>query len=339
MEEQGKKNNDSKRKRQRKSIIIVCISIIINMLIGCFVGINIGKAMTINNLAKNGKSYTKGKAKENIEDTVENENSEIAEDKDENEGISEEADVEAQENGKEQEEDEKEINILEGENPHEIQNRLETWNFQSEDGNKTAYLTFDDGPSEILTQKILDVLDKYNIKVTFFVLGTSIERGEYEKKMIRKIASSGHVIANHGYCHNYEMLYPNGVVDVDFFMNDIKKTEKIINDALGYDYENKVIRCPGGHGSWYTEALDPVLEEEGYSFIDWNALTGDAEAGCKSKEELEGRLKETIQDIDGNNDILVVLMHDTDEKTSTVESLEDNILYLKSLGYKFGVLK
>ena len=45
----------------------------------------------------------------------------------------------------------------------------------------------------------------------------------------------GHAIGNHGYSHNYKILYPNGVVDASAFISDIKRTEEIINDTLGYE--------------------------------------------------------------------------------------------------------
>ena len=228
---------------------------------------------------------------------------------------------------------------VEDENAQDIQNRLQSWNFQREDNKKIAYLTFDDGPSENVTPQILDILDKNDVKATFFVLGTAIEGGEKQKELLRRMDEEGHAIGNHGYSHNYKILYPNGVVDASAFISDIKRTEEIINDTLGYEYYNKVIRFPGGHASWNTNTVDSILEAEGYTYIDWNSLNGDAEGGYRSKEKLKEELYETVNSINGNNDVLVILMHDTDEKLSTVEALDDSIKYLKSLGYEFRTLK
>ena len=90
---------------------------------------------------------------------------------------------------------------------------------------------------------------------------------------------------------------------------------------------------------WKTGDLDKVLEQDGYTYIDWNVLNGDAESNGRTVEQLINRLKETVTDLAGNDDVLVILMHDTDAKVTTAESLQQSIDYLKSLGYEFRTLK
>jgi len=68
------------------------------------------------------------------------------------------------------------------------------------DGVKTAYLTFDDGPNNSVTVQVLDVLRRYNIKATFFMVGTLIEKNP---QVARRIYDEGHCLANHSYSHNY----------------------------------------------------------------------------------------------------------------------------------------
>lgn len=68
---------------------------------------------------------------------------------------------------------------------------------------------------------------------------------------------------------------------------------------------------------WNTKALDPVLNQNGYSYIDWNTLNGDAEGNDRTVEQLVNRLKGTIRDLAGNDDVLVILMHDTNAKKTT----------------------
>lgn len=221
----------------------------------------------------------------------------------------------------------------------DIENRLKSWNFTREDEKKIAYLTFDDGPSVDVTPKILDVLKKNDVKATFFVLGSEVEKSQNQKEILKAIKAEGHAIANHGYCHRYDVLYPNGVVDTDTFINDMKKSEDIMKSVLGQDFHTRVIRFPGGHGSWDTSKVDEALEKEGYAYIDWNTLSGDAEANNRSVDELEGELAKTVSDLEGNNDVIVVLMHDKSGKETTAESLDDNIKYLKSLGYEFRTLE
>ena len=137
-----------------------------------------------------------------------------------------------------------ELNIDENEVSDEFSNYNVEENYEisdneisdyEEDNKKIAYLTFDDGRSENVTPQILDILDKNDVKATFFVLGTAIEGGEKQKELLRRMDEEGHAIGNHGYSHNYKILYPNGVVDASAFISDIKRTEEIINDTLGYE--------------------------------------------------------------------------------------------------------
>ena len=221
----------------------------------------------------------------------------------------------------------------------EVQNMLTSWNYLREDGKKIAYLTFDDGPSEHVTDEILDILKEKEVKATFFVLGSEVEHSDSAKRAFKRIIEEGHAIGNHGYCHRYDVLYPNGIVDVNAFMADMKKSEDVMKSVAGPDFKTNIIRFPGGHGSWNTTAIDNVLRDQGYSYIDWNVLNGDAEGQDLSPEQLLNRLKETVSDLAGNDDVLVILMHDTDAKESTAQYLRDAIDYLTSLGYEFKTLK
>lgn len=221
----------------------------------------------------------------------------------------------------------------------EVQNRLTYWNYQREDNKKIAYLTFDDGPSEYVTDEILDVLKEKDVKATFFILGSMVDKNDYAKRALKRIVKEGHAIGNHGYCHRYDVLYPGGVVNADVFMDDMKKSEDAMKKVLGENFSTKVIRFPGGHGSWDTSTIDSVLEQDGYSYIDWNTLNGDAEGQGLSPDQLLARLQETVTDLEGNNDVIVILMHDTDAKESTAQYLGKAIDYLKSQGYEFKTLK
>lgn len=230
-------------------------------------------------------------------------------------------------------------NISSSSDALEVQEMLTSWNYLRDDGKKIAYLTFDDGPSKKVTPEILDVLEKNNIKATFFVVGKQIEENDYAKDNLKRIYNEGHAIGNHGYSHYYHLLYPNGIADPTAFMNDMNRSEGIMKGVLGDDFSTKIIRFPGGHNSWDTTALDPILADAGYSYIDWNSLTGDAEGSDKSSEELLSRLKECLIDLEYNDDTLIVLMHDTDAKQTTADSLQQVIDYLTSLGYEFRTLK
>lgn len=210
------------------------------------------------------------------------------------------------------------------------------WNFYREDNKKIAYLTFDDGPSQHSTEKILDILKVNDIKATFFTLGSSIEKNSESEKLLKRMAKEGHSIGSHGYSHDYHLLYPNRTVDINAFMKDFEKNDKILKEILGKDFSTRLIRMPGGHASWNgTKHLDEVLESKGIFQMDWNALNGDAEGKDFSKEYLLEKLKETV----GSQDVVIVLMHDTDAKKGTVEYLQSAIDYLKLEGFEFRTLK
>ena len=230
-------------------------------------------------------------------------------------------------------------NDLYADNAKDIENMLNKWNYLREDGKKIAYLTFDDGPSTEVTQQILETLKVNNVKATFFVLGSNVEKSDIQKELLKEMVMEGHAIGNHGYCHNYSILYPSRVANPTVVINDMKKSENVMKSVLGDNFSTNVIRLPGGHMSWNTKALDPVLEKNGYSYIDWNVLNGDAESNDRTVEQLVNRFKGTLSDLAGNDDVLVILMHDTNAKKTTAQSLQQIIDYLKSLGYEFRTLK
>lgn len=193
---------------------------------------------------------------------------------------------------------------------------------------KRVFLTFDDGPSDTVTPHILDILKKYNIKATFFVLGNRVSN---HKELIQREYNEGHYIANHGYSHRYDKIYSSS----SKVLEEYNKTEAAIKKALGNkEYESNLFRFPGGSvGGSYDKVKKQAkkqLKKEGIAYLDWNALTNDAN-GAKSKKEIIKNLKTTIQ----NKDNVVVLMHDATDKKLTYQSLEEVIKYLKKQGYNF----
>lgn len=207
-------------------------------------------------------------------------------------------------------------------------------NFNTENDEKIVFLTFDDGPSTTVTPSILDVLDKYEIKATFFVLGSAVDKPAH-KEILKRMYNSGHSIANHTYTHKYSILYPNRNLDLNAFVNEINKTDEAISNALGVDFKTSVVRCPGGYSSWnQMDGLMNYLNANNMATVDWTSLTGDAEGKNRSVSELINRFNETFR---GKN-IEVILMHDTYGKENTAKALENLILNLKEKGYVFKTL-
>lgn len=206
-----------------------------------------------------------------------------------------------------------------------------------DDGKKVVYLTFDDGPSPSTTPKILDILDQYNVKATFMILGSNLESKE-SAELLKKEYSSGHAIGNHTYCHEYGYLYPDNVISVDNFIADIKKCDEKLKEVLGEDFSTRVIRFPGGYWSWEGRtAIKPVLQEKGYQDIYWDAMNGDAEGGKKDKDQLVAKAKQSIDECGPNADSVVILMHDI--KEGTVQALPEIIEYCESKGFEFRTIK
>lgn len=193
---------------------------------------------------------------------------------------------------------------------------------------KRVFLTFDDGPSKEVTPYILDILDKYNIKATFFALGSKVKENP---DILKRAYDDGHYIANHGYSHKYKSIYKSA----DTVIAEYNKTEEEIQKALGNEnYSSNLFRFPGGsHGGQYEKVKKDArkkLNEYGIAYLDWNSLSYDAE-GANTKEKILSNIKSTIN---GWNNV-VILMHDASDKKITYESLEDVIKYLQKSGYSF----
>jgi len=210
---------------------------------------------------------------------------------------------------------------------------IDTLNKQNMWFNKTVYLTFDDGPSK-LTGKILDLLNKENIKATFFVVGIKTDE---QKNMLKRIHSEGHAIGNHTYSHDYDYIYK----EVNNFFKDLYKNEKMIYDAIRKI--PKIIRFPGGSnnttsntnsGKRIINDIIDRLTDEGYVYFDWNASSGDASPQPATVDEI---INNVLTWVSKNNNA-VVLFHDTASKKNTLEALPIIIEKLKFLGCKFDIL-
>ena len=189
---------------------------------------------------------------------------------------------------------------------------------------KQIYLTFDDGPSSEATNQILDILKDYNIKATFFVIG---QNAQNYPDILRRIYDEGHAIGIHTYDHNYKKIYSSA----DALQEDIEKCLNALREILGPDFNTNLYRFPGGSFRSNKDMFVERVESLGYIYYDWNALNGDAEGRNPSESYLIDRFNETR---DGYN-VLISLMHDTNDKTGTVNSLPEIIEELQSEGYQF----
>jgi len=185
---------------------------------------------------------------------------------------------------------------------------------------KKVYLTFDDGPSAN-TGKILDILDQYNVKATFFVVGTE---NEAFRKYYKEIIDRGHSIGMHSYSHVYAEIYASE----DSFLSDLSKIRKLIYQETGQTTD--LYRFPGGSSNTVSrvpmETLINTLDSFDIRYFDWNVSSKDATSQLLSTDEI---VSNSLWGINEEEESAMVLLHDLSNKTTTVEALPiilDNLL-------------
>ena len=189
----------------------------------------------------------------------------------------------------------------------------------------TIYLTFDDGPGPY-TSELLDVLDEYEVKATFFVTGQFPNYQKYIGEEYRR----GHTVGIHTYTHKWT-IYKS----VESYLNDFNKIEEIILSETGV--KPKIFRFPGGSSNTISRKyclgimseLAKKMEEQGYIYFDWHIDSGDTSKKNNSVNDIIKNMKKSLK---GNGDY-IVLMHDI--KKNTIKALPEIIKYAKARGYKF----
>ena len=193
---------------------------------------------------------------------------------------------------------------------------------------KTIYLTFDDGPGPY-TQRLLDVLDRYGAKATFFVT----DQDSRYIDLIGKAYKAGHSIGVHTMSHDYYKIYASELA----FFEDFFTMEEIIKQQTG-EY-TRLFRFPGGSSntiSRFNEGimsrLTRAMNDMGYQFYDWNVYSGDA--GETSKTE---QIAKNIKEGCAEHRVSVVLQHDI--KDYSVAAVESVLQWGLNNGYSFKALQ
>ncbi|NQX70967.1 polysaccharide deacetylase [Paenibacillus alba] len=198
---------------------------------------------------------------------------------------------------------------------------------------KIAYLTFDDGPSEN-TRKILRVLKSFGVHATFFVVGSDTAEG---RSLYKEIAAAGHALGNHSYSHDYNRIYKSP----EAFMKDVHKLDQLLEETVGYRPD--ILRFPGGsnnHLSWkpggkgIMSKVARVVKDEGYQYFDWNVSSTDAAAPVQDRD----MIIDAVTSASRGKKSIIVLMHDSTYKTTTLEALPIVIGKLQAAGFRFDKL-
>lgn len=195
---------------------------------------------------------------------------------------------------------------------------------------KTAYLTFDDGPSSV-TAEILDILKENDVSATFFV---TAQYPEY-LAMLQREESEGHQIAYHTYTHIFKEIYSSS----ENFWNDQKKLRDLV--FLQTLCSSRDFRFAGGSSntvapSSLMQLLRKEAAEKGYRYHDWNVDSRDA-VGAKSVSTILSNVLEGVKNNIRPDGTVVILMHDIPISNSRL-ALDSIIKELKSQGFVFSTV-
>ena len=191
------------------------------------------------------------------------------------------------------------------------QNTSDKENLATAEDLHKVYLTFDDGPSDN-TNAILDVLDDYNVKATFFVVG---KEDEASAAIYQRIVDEGHTLGMHSYSNKYSLIYQSE----DAFEADFHQLQDYLYEVTGE--KSRYYRFPGGSSNQISNvpmsSLIRFLNSEDVVYYDWNVSAGDAANAAYTPEEL---VENVVSDV-SKYKTSVVLLHDSEDRSTTVEAV------------------
>ena len=199
-------------------------------------------------------------------------------------------------------------------------------------GLKTAFLTFDDGPSA-LTPELISTLEKNDVRATFFVVGLNAEK--YPDTLDQMI-KGGNVIGVHSWTHRYSYIYKN----TDNFLADFNELDDYIYSHTGV--RSDICRFPGGTNNTVCRhygqrdimrRITTLVHEKGFEYFDWNVSSGEASSIPPSKETILNNVLSQCKE----KNTAVILFHDTNNQ-SYIDVLPEIISGLRSEGFSFDTL-
>ena len=184
---------------------------------------------------------------------------------------------------------------------------------------KTIYLTFDDGPIPIVTEWVLELLKKENIKATFFCIGNNIEK---HPEIFKKVIAHKHSVGNHTFNHLNGWKFSR-----DKYLKNITLCDTEISKHINLTH--KIFRPPYGKINFF--ALKKI-KSLGYSTVMWNVLSYDFD----KKKSSEVCLKNVLQNVRNGS---IIVFHDSEKAFNNLKNILPQVIKeLKKQGFCFGVL-
>lgn len=181
----------------------------------------------------------------------------------------------------------------------------------------TIYLTFDDGPTPEITERVLEILDKHQIKATFFCIGDNVRK---HPEIVQKILSKQHSVGNHTYSHLKGWRTPTKT-----YINNTEACRMKLNSQFAIQ-NSQIFRPPYGK---ITPWQSFKLRKLGYKIIMWDVLSKDYAASISAEMCYEN----VIKNVSSGS---IIVFHDSNKaKENVLNSLEKTIETLKSKGFNF----
>lgn len=183
---------------------------------------------------------------------------------------------------------------------------------------KKVFLTFDDGPTQVITEKTLSILAKYEAKATFFMLGKQVIQNPL---LAKEVLVAGHNIGNHSFSHLNGWQTANNL-----YFNDIKKAQDIFEKTL--QLSPTLFRPP--YGKISLSQMKHLKND--YKIVMMDILCGDFDAHQSAK-----KCSQIIQKHAQTGSIIVY--HDSEKAANNMlSSLPETLAFLKGEGYEFGII-
>lgn len=212
-------------------------------------------------------------------------------------------------------------------------------------GEKKAYLTFDDGPNNYFTPRILDILKANGARATFMVVGSNVVKNP---DIVRLIVADGDGLANHTYSHDYKKIYASPQA----FIADLNRCSEAVQAVTGQPV--KVFRAPGGPQN-LKPAFWQAVKANGYYSVSWNVVGGDASSTGVTAEQVYQNVLSGLDRVEKLHLTPIILLHDgaqldtwnappgsplgryIESREAVLRALPQIIDLLKSRGYTFAI--